>query len=296
MQVHIDAFINYIKFEKRYSAHTVRSYTNDLMGFLDFIDRYKKEFDERIIDNKLVRSWIVTLLEEGVSVRSVNRKISTLKSYFKFLVQQGIIDVNPMSKVLSPKNKKRLPSFVEQSQMDMLLDNIDFGADFSAVRDKFIIQLLYHTGIRLSELVNLKVDDFNLSNNTFKVIGKRNKERIIPFSKEIKRSYNIYCNNRLDIQTSGKTNYLFITEKGKPVYEKLIYRVVHNYLSYVTTIEKKSPHVLRHTFATHMLNNGADLNAIKELLGHANLSATQVYTHNTFEKLKNIYNQAHPRS
>jgi len=296
MQVHIDAFINYIKFEKRYSAHTVRSYTNDLMGFLDFIDRYKKEFDERIIDNKLVRSWIVTLLEEGVSVRSVNRKISTLKSYFKFLVQQGIIDVNPMSKVLSPKNKKRLPSFVEQSQMDMLLDNIDFGADFSAVRDKFIIQLLYHTGIRLSELVNLKVDDFNLSNNTFKVIGKRNKERIIPFSKEIKRSYNIYCNNRLDIQTSGKTNYLFITEKGKPVYEKLIYRVVHNYLSYVTTIEKKSPHVLRHTFATHMLNNGADLNAIKELLGHANLSATQVYTHNTFERLKNIYNQAHPRS
>src|SRR3972149_3035366 len=296
MQVHIDAFINYIKFEKRYSAHTVRSYTNDLMGFLDFIDRYKKEFDERIIDNKLVRSWIVTLLEEGVSVRSVNRKISTLKSYFKFLVQQGIIDVNPMSKVLSPKNKKRLPSFVEQSQMDMLLDNIDFGADFSAVRDKFIIQLLYHTGIRLSELVNLKVDDFNLSNNTFKVIGKRNKERIIPFSKEIKRSYNIYCNNRLDIQTSGKTNYLFITEKGKPVYEKLIYRVVHNYLSYVTTIEKKSPHVLRHTFATHMLNNGADLNAIKELLGHANLSATQIYTHNTIKKLKNAHNQAHPKA
>lgn len=294
--MHIDTFINFIKYEKRYSLHTIRSYQNDLSGFVSYLQIIDKNIEVKDINFKIIRSWIVDLIESGVSVRSVNRKISTLKSYFKFLVQQGIIAINPMNKVLSPKNQKRLPSFVEQSQMDLLLDKVDFGEGFNNVRDKFIIQLLYFSGIRLSELINLKVDDFNLSNTTFKVLGKRNKERIIPISNELKNSYINYCNKRSQIAGSEKTKNLLITEKGEKVYEKLIYRVVNNYLSYVTTIEKKSPHILRHTFATHMLNNGADLNAIKELLGHSNLSATQVYTHNTFEKLKNIYNQAHPRS
>ncbi len=294
--MHIDTFIKFIKYEKRYSLHTIRSYQNDLSGFVSYLQIIDKNIEVKDINFKVIRSWIVDLIESGVSVRSVNRKISTLKSYFKFLVQQGIITVNPMNKVLSPKNQKRLPSFVEQSQMDLLLDKVDFGEGFNNIRDKFIIQLLYFSGIRLSELINLKVDDFNLSNNTFKVLGKRNKERIIPISNELKNSYINYCKNRSQVVDSGKIKNLLITEKGEKVYEKLIYRVVNNYLSCVTTIEKKSPHILRHTFATHMLNNGADLNAIKELLGHSNLSATQVYTHNTFEKLKNIYNQAHPRS
>jgi len=294
--MHTESFLNYLKFEKRYSIHTIRSYQNDLNDYNDFIKQNQNNAVITQSDHKTVRNWIIYLIENNNSPRSVNRKISTLKSFFKYLMKNNLIDHNPVSKVQPPKNQKKLPSFVEQAQMNNLLDKIDFGDDFISVRDRFIIELFYFTGIRLSELINLKIDDFNLKTNTIKVLGKRNKERIIPTCKETENSYKNYISLRSLINNSEKTNYLFITDKGKKLYEKLVYRIVNKYLTYVTTIEKKSPHVLRHTFATHMLNNGADLNAVKELLGHANLSATQIYTHNTFEKLKKIYNQAHPRS
>ena len=294
--MHKESFLNYLKFEKRYSIHTIRSYENDLNDYYSFIKQLDQNIEITKSDHKLVRKWIINLIENNKSPRSVNRKLSSLKSFFKYLMRNNIIDHNPVSKVQPPKNQKKLPSFVEQAQMDNLLDNIDFGDDLISVRDRFIIELFYFTGIRLSELINIKIDDFNLHSNSIKVLGKRNKERIIPTCKEIENSYKNYISIRKTIENSEKSNFLFITEKGDKLYEKLVYRIVNKYLTYVTTIEKKSPHVLRHTFATHMLNNGADLNAVKELLGHANLSATQIYTHNTFEKLKKIYNQAHPRS
>ncbi len=294
--MHKESFLNYLKFEKRYSLHTIKSYQNDLDDFYAFTQQIENNFDITKTDFKLIRSWIVNLIENDISPRSVNRKLSTLKSFFKYLLRHNIIDTNPLNKILAPKNQKRLPSFVEQSQMDNLLDNIDFGDDFKSIRDRFIIELFYFTGIRLSELINLKVNDFNLHGKNIKVLGKRNKERIIPTCVETENSFKKYLILRNNIPNAGNTEFLFITDKGDKLYEKFVYRVVNKYLTYVTTIEKKSPHILRHTFATHMLNNGADLNAVKELLGHANLSATQVYTHNTFEKLKKIYNQAHPRS
>jgi integrase/recombinase XerC len=240
----------------------------------------------------LIRSWIVSLMEQKISSRSVNRKITTLKTFYKFLLRQKVVADNPMLKIQSPKTSKRLPVFVEKEKMDILLDNIEFGNDEEGVRNKLIIEMFYSTGMRLSELINLKHKNVDLSSGQLKVLGKRNKERIIPFNNELKSKIEEYLNTQ-----KRKTNEtLFTTADGKKMYEKLVYKIVKQYLSLVTTIDKKSPHVLRHTFATHMLNNGADLNSIKELLGHANLSATQVYTHNTVEKLKNIHKQAHPKA
>lgn len=248
-----------------------------------------------MISHYEIREWIVYLMENNISARSINRKISTLKSFFKFLHREGHITKNPLLKISSPKNQKKLPSFVEKNKMDLLLDKIEFANDFEGVRDSLIIEILYLTGIRLSELINIKLTDVDFGEKAIKVLGKRNKERLVPITNELINSINYYIKHRNQLKHI-ENNYLLLTQKGEKVYPKLIYRIVNRYLELVTTIEKKSPHVLRHTFATHMLNNGADLNAIKEILGHANLSATEVYTHNTFEKLKSIYKQAHPRA
>lgn len=303
-------FFQYLQYERRYSPHTLLAYKNDINQFYCFLsDTYQLD-DIQKVNHQIVRSWIVSLMEKQITSRSVNRKITTLKSYYKFLLREKVVNENPMVKILTPKTSKKLPVFVEKSKMDLLLDNVDFGDDFSAIRDRLIIEMFYSTGIRLSELINLKQRDVDLNNGTIKVIGKGNKERLIPFGNSLKKLIIDYLENKTDVITDlrgGSPSSLaspeargeglfFITEKGRGMYPKLVYRIVNSYLSKVTTIDKKGPHTLRHTFATHMLNNGANLNAIKELLGHANLSATQIYTHNTIEKLTNIYKRTHPRA
>ncbi len=287
-----ESFIQYLQFEKRLSKHTLVAYSNDVVQFFKYLETtYEiKTIDE--INHTIVRSWIVSLMEKDITPRSVNRKITTLKTLYKYLIRQGIVTDNPMLKILSPKTSKRLPVFVEKDKMDMLLDVVDFGEDEDGVRNKLIIELFYATGMRLSELINLKQADINMFELQMKVLGKRNKERIIPFNREIKNTIEIYISTKKE----QPNVFLFEGKKGKKLNPETVYAVVKSYLSQVTTIDKRSPHVLRHTFATHMLNNGADLNAIKELLGHVNLQATQIYTHNTVEKLKNIHKQAHPKA
>ena len=288
----LQRFLNYLQFEKRFSNHTIIAYKTDIVSFSAY---FKEVYNAELIQEvsySIVRSWIVYLMQNKISPRSVNRKITSLKTFYKFLLRENIVLDNPMLKIQSPKMAKKLPVFIEKQNMDVLLDNIEFGDDFEGSRNKLIIELFYATGMRLSELINLKQVDVNLFDCQLKVLGKRNKERIIPFNKELKHKIDKY----IALKEQNKNDYFFISTKGKKLYEKFVYRLVNNYLSQVTTVQKKSPHILRHTFATHMLNNGADLNAIKELLGHANLSATQVYTHNTVEKLKNIHKQAHPKA
>ena len=284
-----EKFLQFLEHEKRYSVHTIKSYSTDLEQFIQFLS---SEFQVNTVKNvnfQFVRSWIAKLLNENISARSVNRKITTLKTYFRFLIREDIINQSPMQKIISPKTSKRLPVFVEQVKMEKLLNEIDFGVGFLAQRDRLILELFYFTGIRLSELINLKNKDINYSDSTILVLGKRKKERLIPLTSDI-------LSKIKKLNASNKSKYLFTTDKGKQISTKQVYRLVNKYLSMVTTLGKKSPHILRHTFATHMLNNGADINAIKELLGHANLSATQIYTHNTIEKLKTVYKQAHPRA
>ena len=289
--MHQEKFVNYLSSEKRFSEHTIVAYSTDLSQFIQFLSanfQIKDEVSE--INFQIVRSWIASLLEEGVSPRSVNRKISTLKTYFRYLIREQVILESPMLKVVAPKSKKRLPVFIEEYQIESLLNEVKFDDGFVGERDKLIIELFYVTGIRLSELINIKVSDVDYNNNLIKVLGKRNKERLIPLS------VSIINNIKLFTKKNDVNNYLFTNLGGTKVYTKLVYRVVKKYIGKISSINKKSPHILRHTFATHMLNNGADINAIKELLGHANLSATQVYTHNTIEKLKSVYKQAHPRA
>lgn len=294
--MYTERFIEYIKNVKRYSPHTIAAYQTDLDQFTAFHASFYQVTEISQIDHLMIRSWLADLLDQGISPRTINRKITTLKSWYKYLIKEGILSENPMPKITSPKVAKRLPFFVEKEKMDELFDQAAFDESFEAVRDRMILELFYMTGMRLTELVNLKISDFNLAKQTVKVLGKRNKERIIPFTNRLSLFIEKYVNLRDTISGSSQTDWFFITKSGKKVYQKLVYRVVKYYLSAVTTIDKKSPHVLRHTFATHMLNNGADLNAIKEILGHANLSATQVYTHNTIETLKKVYKNAHPKA
>ncbi len=284
-------FIFFLSSEKRFSNHTITAYKNDLLQFFSFL---KKDHllinDLDLISFKIIRNYIAFLLESDIKARSVNRKISTLRSYFKFLVRMDYLSTNPMLKIIPPKSVKKIPVFVDQDSMLALLNEVSFEKGFIGERDKLIIELFYVTGVRLSELINIKISDINFDGCSVKVLGKRNKERIIPLSNSIANEISSFI-LKYDLRT-----YLFTNLKKQKVYNKLVYRVVKKYISKISSIDKNSPHILRHTFATHMLNNGADINAIKELLGHANLSATQVYTHNTIDKLKLIYKQAHPRA
>lgn len=291
-----DLFLKYLQFEKRFSVNTVKSYSNDLTQFIIYIEKQFSLTEPEKANEKNIRSWIVYLMENGFSSLTVNRKISTLKTFYKFLQLQGYALSNPMDRVVSPKTTKKIPLFVEEKQITALLDDNSFGTDFSGLRNRTIIETFYNTGIRLSELIGIKNSDVDLYNNTIKVLGKRQKERIVPIHSSFAQTLKNYMQSKNSEFGKIEHDYFFITDKGEKLYEKFVYRIVNKYLTVVTTIEKKSPHILRHTFATHMLNHGADLNAIKELLGHASLSATQVYTHNTFEKLKTIYKQAHPRA
>jgi integrase/recombinase XerC len=293
---HKESFLQYILIEKGYSPHTVRSYQNDLDQFFSFIEKSGTSVLPEEISSQDVRAWIVFLMENGISPSTVHRKISCLRIFFKYLRKEGIVKHDPMEKVVLPKRKKKLPVFVAEVSMDNLLDKYEFGNDFAGLRNRTIIEMLYLTGMRRAELIGLKNNDVDLTAGTIKVTGKRNKQRIIPIVKTFIVRLEEYLKARSEVFGNDDAGWFFITNKGNKLYDKHVYNTVKCYLTMVTTIEKRSPHVLRHTFATHMLNHGADLNSIKELLGHANLSATQIYTHNTFEKLKKVYKQAHPRA
>jgi len=289
-------FFSYIRFEKRFSEHTIKAYETDLTQFKNFINTTYELNNDEGIQHTHIRAWIVDLLERKVSSRSINRKLSTLKSYFQFLIKRAVITLDPMQKVIAPKVGKRLPVVVPVDRLEFLFEKVDFGNDFGGVRDKTMLELLYQTGIRRSELINLTYQNVNLEELTIKVLGKGNKERIVPISHQLSRTLQAYITIKNATFPLELFNVLFVTEKGKKMYPKKVYSIVNHYLSLITTEEQRSPHVLRHSFATHLSNNGADLNAIKELLGHSSLAATQVYTHNSIERLKQIYQQAHPKA
>ena len=286
----ISNFLDYLKTEKRYSEHTLKSYHKDLVQFLEFslIETKDDLIEVRPIN---IRGWIVDLMENDFSARTVNRKLSTLRTFFKYLLKEGILQSSPIKTVNGPRISKPLPSFAKTEQLDSLKIDGLFQKDFSGIRDRLMFEILYQTGIRSSELIGLTVD--RVKQDQIKVIGKRNKERIIPITPELNNLIQEYKKLRTKFNT--ETNNFFVLDNGKKLYPKFVYRKINNYLSIATDLEKRSPHVLRHTFATHMLNNGAGLEILKDLLGHANLSATQVYTHNSFAQLNTIYSQSHPR-
>jgi integrase/recombinase XerC len=293
---HKESFLQYLQIEKRYSLHTVRSYLNDLDQFYAFLLSLGLPDDPTSVSSHDIRAWIVSMLDNNYSTISVHRKISCLRVFYRYLRKEGVIKNDPLEKVVLPKREKSLPVFIEEEALTELLDNYSFGDGFAGIRNRTIIEILYLTGMRRSELIGLRDNDVDLPEGSLKVTGKRNKQRIIPLVKPFINRMEEYIKVRNDNFATVKNGWFFITDKGNKLYDKYVYNTVIRYLAMVTTIEKKSPHVLRHTFATHMLNHGADLNSIKELLGHANLSATQIYTHTTFEKLKKVYKQAHPRA
>jgi integrase/recombinase XerC len=286
----LNQFLNYLSSEKRFSTHTLIAYENDLKQFFEFT-KIETLTSLTEVNHQLIRSWIVDLVDSEFSNKSINRKLSSLRSFVKWAQKNDYLIQNPFKKVVAPKIIKRLPIFVKESEIESVKVESYFTDDFVGIRNLLIVEILYQTGIRLSELINLKIED--LSNDSIKVLGKRNKERIIPISNELQIQIIEYLKQRTQIISDEW--FLFVLEDGKKIYEKLVYRLINNYLSSHTNLEKRSPHVLRHTFATHMMNNGAGLEVLKNLLGHADLSATQVYTHNSFSQLTNIYSQAHPR-
>jgi integrase/recombinase XerC len=289
-----DVFLRYLQAERRYATHTIKAYKNDLKQFHAFCQ--ETDGEGMGLNHRTIRSWVVFLMDSGYASRTVHRKLTCLNTYCKYLIKEGLLDSNPMERVLKPRLNKRVPSFVEEGKLELLLDEFDFGGDFNGVRNRLVLDLLYQTGMRRNELIGLKIGSINKEGKSVKVSGKRGKERIIPLNESLLLAVERYLIIRKEVVALKPTDQLIVTERGEPAYDKLVYRIVNKYLSMVTTLDKKSPHVLRHTFATHMLNRGADLNAIKELLGHASLSATQIYTHSTYKKLKSIYNQAHPRA
>ncbi|MBP7244499.1 MAG: tyrosine-type recombinase/integrase [Bacteroidia bacterium] len=299
MNSEYDTFISYLKHEKRYSAHTVLAYDTDIKQFLDFLLAQYQITSPSEASHFIIRSWIVSLMEEKLDPRSVNRKITTLRTLYRYLVRQRIIQRNPMLKVQAPKTKKKLPEYVDEEKMERLLDpSMEVAGDFQSVRNFLMVDFFYRTGVRLSELIGLKVSDVNLFSLTVTVLGKRNKVRQIP----ITNSFKIILKNYLELRTKflaevgGDSPHFFLGNNGNQMYPGFVYRTVKSSISLVSTGKKRSPHILRHSFATAMLNHGADINAIKEILGHSSLAATQVYTHNSIEKLKEVYKQAFPKA
>lgn len=292
----VEQFLIYLQHEKRYSSHTIQSYKTDLLQFGDFM---LNTFELPLTEVKYVhvRNFMVFLMDDKISANSVGRKLSTLRSFYKFLLRENTIVSNPMALVKAPKVPKKLPVFVDEAKLDLLLDSTEFFNDsFSSVRDRLIVETLFGTGMRLAELLSLKETDINFYDSTIRVTGKRNKERVIPISKTLMQQLKEYAALKTLQNFDNKTPGLIVTDKGDAAYPQLIRRIVRRYLTYISTQDKRSPHVLRHSYATSLLNRGADLNAIKELLGHASLAATQVYTHNSVERLKTIYKQAHPKA
>ncbi|MCX6331392.1 MAG: tyrosine-type recombinase/integrase [Bacteroidetes bacterium] len=290
----LNAFLTYLQFEKRYSSHTITAYANDLIQFFDFVE---SQYDTMVLDQvsgTMVRTWLASLKEAALTGKSLNRKISSLKSFFKFQIQKGVLTKSPMETVTSPKISKRLPAFVAENDMEQLLLNLSFAEGWKGFTEKMVIQLFYATGMRLSELIQCKQNNVDLNKKQIKVLGKGNKERILPISPELALELKKYISQK-PAEAAGVPQ-LLVTEKGKALQPRAVYTFVKFYLSQVTTLQKKSPHILRHSFATHLMNNGADLNAVKELLGHSSLAATQVYTHNTIEKLKEVFAKAHPKA
>jgi integrase/recombinase XerC len=293
---YIKAFINYISVEKRYSNLTAQAYLRDLEQFFAFIKAEYHIDDISRVKHPQIRTWLAALMQQqNNTARSINRKISTLKSFYKYLLRQEHIKELPTLKIVTPKNMKRLPVFASESQMEQLMEVHDFGEGFNNQTQRLIIEILYATGMRRSELINLSITNIDFSNGLIKILGKGNKERLMPMPNELSQLLKSYLEARIPFDTNG-VSQLLINEKGKPLYDKYVYLVVKKHLSAVTTHDKKGPHTLRHSFATHLLNNGAQLNAVKDLLGHANLAATQVYTHNSIDQLKNVFRKAHPKA
>ena len=290
----ITAFLQYLQYEKNFSSHTFLSYRNDLISFRDYVISQKTSFDVNEIDTIIIRGWILFLLESGQSSRTVNRKLSAIKSFYRFLNLKDYCKSNPTRNVVAPKIKKSLPLFFKENELELAIDLFD-GTDFKSKMSRLIIDLFYQTGIRCSELINLKDSDLNFFNNTITVVGKRNKQRIVPIGNNLKNTIKDYILFR-DNSVSKECPFLFVTEKGKQLYSKYVYILVHSTMLAVSTLEKCSPHVLRHTFATVLLNREVDIDVVKTALGHASLSATEIYTHTTFEQLQLIYKHAHPRA
>jgi integrase/recombinase XerC len=286
----LEHFIQYLSFEKRYSPHTIGAYEHDIQQFIDFAD-LTSIIDFQEVNSFLIRGWIVQLIDDGISNRSVNRKLASLRTYFKWLRKEGQITTNPLAKIQGPKNEKRLPVFVKESELESAKTSLLFSTDFNGVRDELMFELFYQTGIRLSELIGLK--DSDVSEQHIKVLGKRSKERLIPISNQLSQTIQLFRTMKKKMHIDSLK--LFTRENGLDLYPSLVYRKINTILATLTTSDKKSPHVLRHTFATHLLNRGTGLETLKDLLGHANLSATQVYTHNSFAQLTAVYAQAHPR-
>ncbi|MES2431792.1 MAG: tyrosine-type recombinase/integrase [Bacteroidota bacterium] len=296
-QKSIQAFLDYLKFEKRYSQHTIISYQTDLTAFFDFIEIDFATTDITAIAPGFIRSWLAQLKNGGMESKSINRKISALKSFFKYQLKKGVLQTTPMTTIISPKVKKRLPQFVSEKDTDTLFTYVEFPDTWEGRTHKLLLEIFYNTGMRQAELVNLKESQIDKGNSSIKVLGKGNKERVLPVSNELMQSVLSYMADKRKLFETFDSVVLLINLKGKKLYPKYVYNVVKKYLNETdTTIDKRSPHVLRHTFATHLMNNGADLNAVKELLGHSSLAATQVYTHNTIEKLKDVYKKAHPKA
>jgi integrase/recombinase XerC len=288
-------FLDYLKFEKRFSQHTILAYENDLTAFWDFIIIQYGELKPSEISHLFIRTWLASLKDAGMTAKSINRKISTLKSYFKYNMKVGEVEQSPMVKIIAPKNEKRLPQFVADKDINTLFQHVEFPDNWQGKTEYLLLSIFYQTGMRLSELISLKESSISFYNQTVRVLGKGSKERVLPIGAELVDLIKSYCSERKALESLSTEN-LLVTEKGKPLAPRQVYSIVKKYLSLVTTIDKRSPHILRHTFATHLVNNGADLNAVKEMLGHSSLAATQVYTHNTIEKLKNIHQKAHPKA
>jgi integrase/recombinase XerC len=292
----MELFFKYLRYEKRYSPHTLLSYQTDLGQFSDYLASTYNITDPAEADHAILRSWIVTLVQKNLDSRTVNRKIACLRSYYKFLLRHNRITKNPTLRLKPPKTSKKLPAFVSEETFNSYLDAFAFEDSFEGQRDKLILEFLYGTGIRLAELIGIAEADINMTQKTVRVTGKGDKERIVPINDTLLNSIQKYLEKKKSKFPDNLTSKLLVTNKALSLYPKLVYRIVKKHLSLITTSEHASPHVLRHSFATHLLNNGADLNAIKDLLGHTSLAATQVYTHNSIEKLKSIFDKAHPKA